>query len=159
MLGSVLDRRYRGRVDEVHEEVRARLSAADQLYTSGRRRLVELLADVDRPVTIPELVAGHREVALSSAYRNLGVLEQVGAVTRILSSGEHARFELAEGVLGEHHHHLICQSCGRVDDFTVPPKVERTIERALAEVAAGSEFLPVSHRLDLVGTCGDCTTA
>jgi Fur family ferric uptake transcriptional regulator len=146
-------------LEQVHDEVRARLSAVDQLYTSGRRRLVELLAGVDRPVTIPELVAGRRDVALSSAYRNLGVLEQVGAVTRILGSGEHARFELAEGVVGEHHHHLICQSCGRVDDFTVPPEVERTIERALARVAAGSEFLPVSHRLDLVGTCGDCTTA
>lgn len=146
-------------LDQVHAEVRERLTLADQLYTSGRRRLVELLAGVGRPVTIPELVAGQKGVALSSAYRNLGVLEQVGAVTRILSSGEHARFELAEGVIGDHHHHLICQSCGRVDDFTVPPKVERTIERALAEVAAGSEFRPTSHRLDLVGTCGDCATA
>ena len=144
-------------MDEVHDEVRERLARADQLYTSGRRRLVELLDAVDRPVTIPELVAGHDDVALSSAYRNLGVLEQVGAVTRILSSGEHARFELAEGVVGEHHHHLICQSCGRVDDFTVPPAVERTIERALSEVATGSAFVASSHRLDLVGTCGDCT--
>jgi Fur family ferric uptake transcriptional regulator len=146
-------------LEQVHDEVRARLSAVDQLYTSGRRRLVELLAGVDRPVTIPELVAGRRDVALSSAYRNLGVLEQVGAVTRIHGSSEHARFELAEGVVGEHHHHLICQSCGRVDDFTVPPQVERTIERALTEVATGSAFVASSHRLDLVGTCGDCATA
>jgi Fur family ferric uptake transcriptional regulator len=146
-------------LEQVHDEVRARLSAVDQLYTSGRRRLVELLAGVDRPVTIPELVAGRRVVALSSAYRNLGVLEQVGAVTRIHGSSEHARFELAEGVVGEHHHHLICQSCGRVDDFTVPPQVERTIERALTEVATGSAFVASSHRLDLVGTCGDCATA
>lgn len=143
--------------ERLHDEVRERLARAGQLYTTGRRRLVELLAGVDRPVTIPELVAGQDGVALSSAYRNLGVLEQVGAVTRIIAGGEHARFELAEGVAGDHHHHLICESCGRVDDFTVSPQVERTIARALAEVASDSAFLPTSHRLDLVGTCGDCS--
>jgi len=143
-------------VDEVHDEVRERLARADQLYTSGRRRLVELLDAVDRPVTIPELVAGHDDVALSSAYRNLGVLEQVGAVTRILSSGEHARFELAEGVVGEHHHHLICQSCGRVDDFTVSPQMERSLEAALERAVEGTGFHAAAHRLDVIGTCASC---
>ncbi len=135
------------------------MRAADQIYTTGRRRLVAALADVARPITVPELVAGHPDVALSSAYRNMAVLEDVGIVARIVSGGEHARFELAEDVIGHHHHHLICQSCGRVDDFTVPDAVEKTIERALAEVAAGSAFVTASHRLDLVGTCGGCATA
>jgi Fe2+ or Zn2+ uptake regulation protein len=139
--------------------VRDRLRDVDQLYTPARRRLVELLAEAARPLTIPQLVDEHPEVAVSSAYRNMGVLEQVGVVSRIVSGVEHARFELAEGVLGDHHHHLICQSCGRVDDFTVSDTVEKTIERELAKVAAGSAFVAVAHRLDLVGTCGGCATA
>ena len=145
--------------EELHRQVAERLTPAGQLYTSGRRRLVELLAGVDRPVTIPELLTGQPGIAVSSAYRNLAVLEQAGAVSRITSSGEHARFELAEAVVGEHHHHLICTSCGRVDDFVVPPRVERTLERALAEVVADSAFTASTHRLDLGGSCGDCSAA
>ncbi|MGE3621975.1 MAG: Fur family transcriptional regulator [Acidimicrobiia bacterium] len=144
--------------ETLHAEVRDRLRAADQLYTTGRRLLVELLAEADHPVTIPELMSSHAEVALSSAYRNFVVLEQVGVVTRILS-GEHARFELTEEVRGDHHHHLICSSCGRVEDFTVPSSVERSLEKALAKAIEGSTFVPVAHRLDLIGTCGDCVDA
>lgn len=145
--------------DALHEQVRDRLAGAHHLYTTGRRRLVELLSKAARPITIPQLVADHPAVALSSAYRNMAVLEQVGIVARIVGGGEHARFELTEAVMGHHHHHLICQSCGRVDDFTVPDAVEKTIERALAEVASGSAFVTASHRLDLVGTCGTCAAA
>jgi len=145
-------------LDALHEEVRDRLRSADQLFTTGRRRLVELLAEVGRPVTIPQLIAADSGVALSSAYRNMAVLEQVGVVARIVSSGEHARFELTEAVMGHHHHHLICSTCGRVDDFTVPDDVEQAIEDALAEVATDSDFLASSHRLDLVGTCVGCAS-
>ncbi|MBX3313239.1 MAG: transcriptional repressor [Actinobacteria bacterium] len=144
-------------LDDVHRQVGARLREVEQVYTSGRRRLVELLVEQGRPATIPELVEVHPDLALSSAYRNLGVLEQVGAVARVHSGAEHARFELAEDLLGEHHHHLMCESCGRVEDFTVTADVERTIEAALEAVARRHGFVPTSHRLDLVGACTDCT--
>lgn len=146
-------------LDDVHRQVGARLRDAEQRYTSGRRRLVELLAEQHRPATIPEMVEVHPDLALSSAYRNLGVLEQVGAVSRVHSGAEHARFELAEDLLGEHHHHLICESCGRVEDFTVRAEVERTIEGALERAAAEHAFVPTSHRLDLIGWCKDCVGA
>lgn len=145
-------------VDALHREVGDRLRSAGQVYTAGRRHLVELLGGISRPATIPELVGSSPELALSSAYRNVAVLEQVGVIARIVSSGEHARFELAEPVRGDHHHHLICESCGRVDDFTLPASVERSIERASAEVATEGDFLASSHRVDLLGTCGDCVT-
>lgn len=142
--------------DALHDEVASRLRAVDQMYTAGRRRLVDALATESRPVTIPQLVDAHGGVAISSAYRNLGVLEQVGVVVRIHSGAEHVRFELAEALVGDHHHHLICESCGRVDDFTVPARVERTIERTLAEAADAARFRVSGHRLDLVGTCAAC---
>jgi len=145
--------------DRLHGEVSGRLREADQRYTSGRRRLVERLAEVGRPVTIPELVDGAAGLALSSAYRNLSVLEQVGVVSRVHSGAEHARFELAEDVAGDHHHHLICESCGRVDDFTVVASVERKIGEALDRVAADHGFVATSHCLDLIGTCQDCAAS
>jgi Fe2+ or Zn2+ uptake regulation protein len=135
--------------------VAQRLDGEGQRYSTGRRRLVDGLAAADRPVTIPELLESLPEVAQSSAYRNLSVLEQVGVVSRIVTFGEHARFELAEDLMG-HHHHLICTSCGRVEDFTVPDTVERTVDSAMASVVAPTGFAPTAHRLDLLGICRSC---
>ncbi len=143
--------------DELHARVRERLVDADQRYSTGRQRLVEALAARAHPVTIPELLDDQPDLPMSSAYRNLTVLEKVGVVSRIATFGEHARFELAEDLVG-HHHHLICTTCGAVEDFTVPDPVERTVDRALAEVVAPTGFRPAAHRLDLLGTCARCAT-
>jgi Fe2+ or Zn2+ uptake regulation protein len=76
-------------------------------------------------------------------------------VHRIVTADEFARYELAED-LTEHHHHLICASCGDVSDFTVPEAVEQDLEAALAKVAKRTGFQVTDHRLDLVGTCSRC---
>ena len=91
----------------------------------------------------------------SSAYRNLAVLEQAGVVRRVITEGEFARFELTEE-LTEHHHHLICSRCGRVEDVTVPSDLEGTLDKTLDRLAKRAGFADVDHRLDLIGTCGDC---
>ncbi len=141
---------------ELHETVAGRLRAVGQKYTTGRRGLVDLLAEAGQPLTIPEVLSGATEgrVPQSSAYRNLAVLEQAGVVHRIVTSGDFARYELAED-LTEHHHHLICSSCGAVEDFTAPPALERTLHRVMGDVRAGG-FTAESHRLDLIGTCAAC---
>jgi Fe2+ or Zn2+ uptake regulation protein len=139
----------------VHDAAGALLRAADQFYTSGRRELVGLLAAVGRPVTIPELLDARPKLTQSSVYRNLAVLEQVGVVQKVVSSDDRARYELAEDLMG-HHHHLICVSCGRVDDFVVSPRAERSVQ-ALLEAAIGETgFQAAGHRLDVVGTCAEC---
>jgi Fe2+ or Zn2+ uptake regulation protein len=140
---------------DLHTTAAERLRAGAQRYTESRRALVEALARADRPSTIPELLRGRPGLAQSSAYRNLAVLEQAGVVHRIVTGGEHASFELAEDLTG-HHHHLVCGACGRVEDFTVSSALERSIEAALAKVAAGAAFRADHHRLDLVGTCARC---
>lgn len=142
-------------ISDVHATAAERLRADDQRYTASRRALVEALAAAERPPTIPELLGSRPGLAQSSAYRNLAVLEQVGVVRRIVTSDEHARFELAEDLTG-HHHHLVCGSCGRVEDFTVSEQLERSLETALARVADGTGFDVDHHRLDLVGTCSEC---
>jgi len=55
-----------------------------------------------------------------------------------------------------HHHHLICVSCGRVDDFVVPPRGERSVEAVLERAISATGFRSAGHRLDVVGMCADC---
>jgi Fe2+ or Zn2+ uptake regulation protein len=143
---------------DVHAVVEARLREADHRYTSKRRELVEALQRSGRPAGVPDLVGGRRGQPQSSVYRNLGVLEQVGVVRRVITEEGVARYELAED-LTRHHHHLVCRICGTVEDVTMPASLERTVQRALERAAAGTGFEGVAHRLDLIGTCRRCGRA
>ena len=143
--------------DLLHDDVADLLRAGDHRYTTGRRRVVTTLLEAAAPVTIPEILDRDDALALSSVYRNLSILEEVGAVTRIVTHDDHARYELAEELTDHHHHHLICSECGSVADFELDTDVESTLGRALRRAARSADFRADAHRLDLVGTCAACT--
>lgn len=141
---------------ELHETIRARLSSAGQRYTGVRRRLVQIMVRSGDPVAIPEILR-RKGLAQSSVYRNLTDLERAGVVRRVTTDEEHGRYELAEDLTG-HHHHLVCSSCGRVQDLPVPAEIESTIQRALSRLARSVGFADVDHRLDLIGHCAACAS-
>jgi Fe2+ or Zn2+ uptake regulation protein len=142
---------------DLHAVVTARLRRDDQRYTPRRRALVEVLAGTDAPLTIPQIIERRPDLALSSAYRNLAVLERAGVIHRIVTTtDEFARYELAEELTQRHHHHLICAGCGDVADFIVPAPLERRLGEALADAARDAGFRIDHHRLDLVGLCANC---
>lgn len=141
--------------EEVHEAVERRLAATGQRYTGNRRTLVELLRVARNPLSLPELLGMDPSLSQSSTYRNLSVLEEAGAVSRVVTGADHTRFELAED-LTEHHHHLVCDSCGAVEDFALPGDVEEMLDRALVDAARRMGFDAERHSLDLVGRCGAC---
>jgi Fe2+ or Zn2+ uptake regulation protein len=141
-------------VTDLDDAVELRLRAVGQRYTAQRRAIVDALRRKGNPVPIPELADPRGGLPQSSVYRNLAVLEQAGAVHRVVT-GEFARYELAEE-LTEHHHHLVCRSCGAVEDVAVSSAFERQVGRAVSEIVARTGFSAVSHRLDLFGTCRNC---
>jgi Fe2+ or Zn2+ uptake regulation protein len=145
-------------IEVVHTTAATRLRDAGQRYTGQRRRLVEILADADSPLSIPDIIRGRRGLPQSSVYRNLSDLVDAGVVRRIVTEEDFGRYELAEDLTG-HHHHVICSTCGRTRDVTLPRDVERTLDRTLDGVAHTAGFADVEHRLDLVGTCDDCAAA
>jgi Fur family transcriptional regulator, ferric uptake regulator len=141
--------------EDLQATVAARLRRTGQRYTLNRRALVDILAASGRPVSIPEILVSRHRLAQSSAYRNLTVLEQARVVRRVEGGDEFARYELAEDLTG-HHHHLVCSSCGAVQDFTAPTRLERTVDRVMADVAASTGFTSKAHSLRLVGLCRSC---
>jgi Fe2+ or Zn2+ uptake regulation protein len=145
-----------GQLDDLHGEAASRLLSVGQRYTANRRMLIEALADVSGPVTIAGILEGRSDLPVSSAYRSLTVLERAGLVQRVVTGEERARYELAEELTDRHHHHLVCSSCASVEDVTIPPELERDVDRILASLAGRSGFTAVSHQLDLVGLCRVC---
>ena len=139
----------------LHDDVKQRLAVAGQRYTAGRRALVTALATAQRPLTLRDIVSTVPEVPQSSAYRNLEALREGGIVVRISAGGDRAHFELAESLLG-HHHHLICVSCGTIEDMRIDGELEAEVDRALLGAAGEAGFTPLRHSLDLYGECADC---
>jgi Fur family transcriptional regulator, ferric uptake regulator len=142
-------------IDDVRETIVSRLRRVHQRLTPNREAIVEVLVATERPVTIPEVLDARAGLAQSSVYRNLVVLEQAGVVRRIVTNDEFARFELAEDLVG-HHHHLICSSCGAVEDVPPNARLEQSLRHAVDQVAQSTGFRTQAHRVDLVGLCKRC---
>lgn len=137
------------------ELIGRRLRSRGQRYTPLRRAIVHIVRSRARPLAIHDILASGRRLAQSSVYRNLVVLEQAGVVRRLVAAGGSARYELAED-LTEHHHHLICTSCGSVEDLPAPAGLERTVNRATATLASRRGFRVRAHRVDMLGLCSQC---
>ncbi len=141
--------------DAFEHEFTRRLHAINQRVTPRRRALLGALRSFNKPVAIAELRTQLPGEALSSLYRNLEVLMRAGVVERIVTSGDFARFELAE-VVAEHHHHVICEQCGAIEDIDAPHALEDVLHDTVAQVSTTSAFTITGHRLDLLGLCPAC---
>ncbi|PLS82042.1 transcriptional repressor [Candidatus Saccharibacteria bacterium] len=85
----------------------------------------------------------------ATVYRTLTLFEQTGIVNRSVLNSE-IYFELSE-LFQPHHHHAVCQLCGRVIDIA-----SSELELALKNAAADRGFLAVEHSLELRGYCSYC---
>ncbi len=111
--------------------------------TPQRKAVLWALAE-EQHQSLEEIRARCPEVGLVTVYRTLGLLGELGIVRR-LDLGDGARYELAE----DHHHHMICESCGDVSEFEeCPLDPER--------LPFGDGFEPRSHSLEVYGRCAEC---
>jgi Fur family ferric uptake transcriptional regulator len=133
------------------------LARAGYRSSGARRAVIDLLGRQDCCLSAQEIFdrlrADGRRVGIASVYRILELLTERGFVQRLDVGGGTARFEPVHAT-GEHHHHLVCQSCGHVSAFE-DPGLERAIERLAGRV----EFEIDAHDVTLRGECPACHAA
>jgi Fur family ferric uptake transcriptional regulator len=115
-------------------------------YKATPQRMAVLRALVaEQHQRLEEIRARCPDIGLVTLYRTLGLLGELGIVRR-LDLGDGTRYELAE----DHHHHMICESCGDISEFEeCPLDPER--------VSLGStEFKVRSHSIEVYGQCAEC---
>jgi Fur family ferric uptake transcriptional regulator len=95
------------------------------------------------------LRAGGRSVGLASVYRALDALAQLALVRRVDVDGT-ACYEPADPS-GEHHHHAICDRCGKLDAFE-----DAELERLIGGVADRLGYEVAGHDVVLRGECPEC---
>lgn len=138
------------------DRVRALLEAAGARYSGARQKVTARLKAARRPMSAEDLRRSEPSVPSSSIYRTLAVLAQAGAARRLVGADGIARFELAETVSGEHHHHLVCTGCGAMDVVVLPPVLEEGLARAARAVGQAGRFAVESCRVELAGRCAAC---
>ena len=97
-------------------------------------------------------------IGLTTIYRTLELLVQIGLVLKFDFGDGRARYELAEGPQGaRHHHHLICTNCGRVIDYTEFIDEEKEL---LSQTEKGLSkkynFKITNHLIQFYGLCDKC---
>jgi Fur family transcriptional regulator, ferric uptake regulator len=120
----------------------------------ARRAVVDLLGRQSCCLSAQEIFDGlrkvRRPVGIASVYRALDALVDLRLVKRVDAGDGIARYEPAPSN-GEHHHHLVCRDCGKVEAFTDPH-----LERAIDRVAGGLGYAVDEHEVVLTGACADC---
>lgn len=94
------------------------------------------------------LLEAREDVGLATVYRVLTQFETAGLVMRHRFEGGHSVFELTPV---EHHDHIVCTQCGRVEEF-----FDRIIEERQERVARDLGFKITDHSMYLYGLCGGC---
>ncbi|HVY78088.1 MAG TPA: Fur family transcriptional regulator [Solirubrobacterales bacterium] len=122
----------------------------------ARTAVIEALAGHDCAVSALELDDELRRrkprVGRASIYRALEQLEELGLVQRIEIVRGTAAYERIDPD-GHHHHHAICQGCGRMETFE-NGDLERVIDRISGEVP----FEVSEHDVVLRGLCQSCAS-
>ena len=91
------------------------------------------------------LLGEHSDVGLATVYRVLAQFEQAGILVRSHFESGKAVYEINEG---QHHDHLVCLDCGKVEEF-----YDAEIERRQHAVAKAKGFTIADHALSLYAHC------
>ncbi len=94
------------------------------------------------------LLQSGEDVGLATVYRVLTQFETAGLVSRHHFEEGHSVYELNQG---EHHDHILCIKCGKVDEFN-----DEIIEQRQRKIAQKAGYEITDHCLYLYGICKDC---
>jgi Fur family transcriptional regulator, ferric uptake regulator len=123
----------------------------------ARRAVIGLLAEQDCCLSAQEIAdrlrTGGKRVGVASVYRALDFLHGEGLVQRVEVGDGGARFEaVVPG--GRHHHHAVCERCGRLTPFE-----DAGLERAIKRLADRLGHRVEAHDVLIRGECSRCASA
>lgn len=126
-----------------------------QRMTKQRAAISELLGDTSDFKSAQQLhdllkASGHT-TGLATVYRTLQNLADAGELDVLRTADGEMLFRECERT--EHHHHLVCRSCGKTIEIDGP-----TVEDWAHRVGASFGFTAIEHTIELFGTCANCST-
>ena len=137
------------------EHAREVLREAGYHAGAAREAVLGLLGAQDCCLAAQEIFDGlrtkGRSVGIASVYRSVDLLTDLGLVQRVDVGDGVARFQPVRPDR-EHHHHLVCDDCGKVEAFHDEP-----LEKTLQALGRRAGYALAGHEIVLHGACSECT--
>ncbi|MBN1823004.1 MAG: transcriptional repressor [Endomicrobiales bacterium] len=130
--------------------------------TAGRDAIIEVLSKADKHLSAEDIYlkvhSVYPGVGLTTVYRTLEILVNVGLVYKFDFGDGRARYELSQDEEGEdHHHHLICKKCNRVIDYSdfIEEEAE-LLNKTEKGLSKKYNFEITGHLIQFYGLCEKC---
>ncbi|HHF52093.1 MAG: transcriptional repressor [Candidatus Aminicenantes bacterium] len=138
---------------------RNRFRGRGSRWTAPREAILNLLISTSKHMSAKEIYRSllriYPAIGLTTVYRTLDVLEQMGYLNKIpLGTGEN-KYELITDSSETHHHHLICTQCGRIIDYTDFEESE-LIKKAEQTLKTKHGFKITDYNFEFYGICKHC---
>lgn len=131
------------------------LRSTRRRVTDQRRLLLEIIREHGEHLDADQIYALARRrnprLSLSTVYRTLGLLRDLGLVDEVHLGQDHHHYEMKPAAA---HHHLICRACGRVTEFST-----FLADEMAASVGDQYGYDVQEVRIDLTGLCDLCCEA
>ena len=116
--------------------------------SAARLQIMQICCSSDLPLDVQEVTTLLKnEIHLSTVYRTLEKFVAVGILERVDFQEGKFRYEYVK----EHHHHVVCNDCGKVADIQ-----DSGIEKIEQSVSLQTGFIVTKHSLELFGLCNKC---
>jgi len=130
--------------------------------TKGRKAVLSVLTSTTGHLSVEEIYmkvySEYPSIGLTSVYRTLEILVNLGMVHKFDFMDRKARYELAN-IPGskKHHHHIICTSCGKIIDYTDFVDEELALVRQTEKhLSEKYNFKINNHVIQYYGLCEKC---
>jgi len=128
------------------------LRAEGKRVTSQRALLLRIIQGSSGHLDADEIYRQAREhdprISLSTVYRTLKLLKELGLVEEFHFDEEHHHYEMAADTV---HYHLVCTECGRIVEFQSP-----LLDELAAELKREHGFALERLQIDGLGRCQEC---
>lgn len=124
--------------------------------TELRKTILSFFLNASKPLSVPELQETLKSLGLdankTTLYRQVELFTQLGIIKELHLEQEKTHYEMAAM---DHHHHLICNNCQKIEHIEVP-SIEEHVENLEMETKNKTGFNIVSHTLEFYGLCKKC---
>ena len=131
------------------EALSLKLEARGYRVTPPRRAVLAAILQQQGHFSVDDLIHRCRGAGRATVFRTIRLLTEMGAVCRVLLDDGSLHYRLSQR--SQHHHHLVCTGCGKVQDLD-----DCAVGDLVRELAGSSGYDIEGHWLEFYGHCATC---
>lgn len=130
-------------------------------WTAPREAILDLMSRTTKHLSAKEIYAAlyrmYPGIGLTTVYRTLDLLVQMGLINKFNIGDGQSRFEFRSGEKKAHHHHIICSKCGNIIDYSDFLQEElELVNRTERNLSKKYNFKVLGHNIEFYGLCEKC---